>query len=480
MWLSDDFAKTNWKSWCQAEEYRFDRLAYKTEVLVDLSDNILLLDGSSVEAVKAFHAKYKFDTYETRFYENQVSSLKTIIANLTSLIEKGKESGIDNSPLQFELHRVRKQLYDTRRKEPVIFNWIDWSVVMKDYKGILISPYDKGPFSLLGKHRHLLWYDSVDCASACIWDITCIIDTKASLKMTDLIAKEPTNDVDQDGTMEEAKMVSTQLDEANLKDHPAEDEVKTISDQIRELVQLSEGGLKTDIVVFKEACMEESRKRRKVLGDITNTESRCKAETASTVDMSSRDGASNNVVRKMVPSAVSPKAFPVKRETKTLKGSSDDVFQEKQKPTVASKALQAQQRVTSIAITDKQEEATISQTVQEQPKVINEEFDAKATQELLRTPRKDADIKSPAKPNTAMIQEIPIKDKEVTNDFIQKEAELENLPNIVSPVKIFRIKSAAGEGPHEPQFQCILVVLNVIFVLFVFIMALYPEPQSME
>ena len=186
IWMSDDTAKVNWKSWCENEKYALDRLAYKTELLVDLSDNILLLDGSSVDAVEAFHSKYKFDTVATRLYENYLSQVKRLVTDCQSSIERNRDSDIGISKYECRLSQARKLLYEAHRKEPSNFNMIDWSKVMKEYKGILISPYDKGPFSLLGKHRHLFWFDSVDCSSACIWDVSCIIEVKPSRKMTDI------------------------------------------------------------------------------------------------------------------------------------------------------------------------------------------------------------------------------------------------------------------------------------------------------
>lgn len=48
------------------------------------------------------------------------------------------------------------------------FKSIDWSRVMREYPGILITPYN-------WECRHqFTWYYGWDCASACVWDLSTI------------------------------------------------------------------------------------------------------------------------------------------------------------------------------------------------------------------------------------------------------------------------------------------------------------------
>jgi hypothetical protein len=192
LWLSDDCADMNWKTWSVKEQFRLENITYKTEVLVDLSDNILLLDGSSIDAVEAFHAKY--NKYENLFGETDRRLTEIIEVNeamLQYLVRQGSEPA--------EIEKIEKMILgasDVLKKNQemkFLHRIIDWAAVARDYKGILITPYDRSQFSFLGMHRHLGWFSIIDCASACIWDLSSVVNpkTKPSRKVTDLVFDYP-------------------------------------------------------------------------------------------------------------------------------------------------------------------------------------------------------------------------------------------------------------------------------------------------
>lgn len=123
LWLSDDSDENNWKSWCQGNCSCLHELAFETRVHVNLSDNVLHLDGSNPRAVLEFQIKYR------------------------------------------------------PRHKP---HGVDWNAVVHDYKGIFISPYCYAVRDLLFWSFETYWFQAWDVPSACIWDLSCIIKTETS------------------------------------------------------------------------------------------------------------------------------------------------------------------------------------------------------------------------------------------------------------------------------------------------------------
>ncbi len=111
LWLSDE-SDYGWQRWCLAEDFGLDSLRHRKNFDVDMTDVCLL------------------------------SSSK-------DLLDFTKAYG---RPDRFLNSRMR----------------IPWREVAKHWKGIVITPYC-WPLRL-----DLNWYYGWDCASGCIWDVTCL------------------------------------------------------------------------------------------------------------------------------------------------------------------------------------------------------------------------------------------------------------------------------------------------------------------
>lgn len=60
--------------------------------------------------------------------------------------------------------------------------YIDWTQVAKQYKGLLISPY----IFERRIYKDTAWYYTWDCASGCVWDVSCILRLeKIDFQLTD-------------------------------------------------------------------------------------------------------------------------------------------------------------------------------------------------------------------------------------------------------------------------------------------------------
>lgn len=116
LWLSDESGKDGWKSWCEGEKFRLEGLKYSKEFECDTFDWAVL---KSPEDIHRFSSVYKCKRSE----------------------ELGLKSG-----------------------------YVCWDRVMKDYKGILITPY-QWDCRLDGR---TFWYYPWDCASACVWDLSTV------------------------------------------------------------------------------------------------------------------------------------------------------------------------------------------------------------------------------------------------------------------------------------------------------------------
>lgn len=116
LWLSVE-GEDDWKSWCDAEDFRDCDAMLCYEILIDLED-VLWLSG--VADIWAFHRQYNV---------------------------------------------VRPYPYDVQ---------IDWPAVSRDFAGLVIAPYQWG----LRLDSGVPWYYSWDCASGCIWRAAAVESTE--------------------------------------------------------------------------------------------------------------------------------------------------------------------------------------------------------------------------------------------------------------------------------------------------------------
>lgn len=116
-WVSDDSRGCGWKDWCLSEGFRLESLVYQYQVVVDLT-NVLVLD-----------TKKKLDDFAVRYSDFS--------------------SG-----------------YLTAR--------VDWAKLREDYSGVAFTPYNREWAFNWGEGEDLWWYSSIDCDSVCIWN-TCAI-----------------------------------------------------------------------------------------------------------------------------------------------------------------------------------------------------------------------------------------------------------------------------------------------------------------
>ena len=118
LWVSVK-GENDWPSWCRAEEFRLDDLAFAQEIRLALGAQIIRLKNAA--DIDFFTAQYG---RQTRF--------TTFLGELA----------------------------------------IDWSAVARDYQGIIIAPY----VWERRLHRSTSWYYGWDCAAACIWDAAAVAE----------------------------------------------------------------------------------------------------------------------------------------------------------------------------------------------------------------------------------------------------------------------------------------------------------------
>lgn len=110
LWITPEDTERNWKDWCEAEDFRRERLSHVHDV--SFKANAKLCRIETPEQLVAFDKEYS-----------------------------GQVAGIPR------------------------FHWIHWNRVAEKFDGILISPYQWN-FRL----SHMRWYYGWDCASGCIWN----------------------------------------------------------------------------------------------------------------------------------------------------------------------------------------------------------------------------------------------------------------------------------------------------------------------
>ena len=143
LWLSDETdterSRYTWSQWCVVENYCVEKLAYKTDMKVDMT-KILVVDGTDMEDMKKFHenyyAKYGFPHY--------------------------------------------------------------WIQLQKEgYKGLAIAPYDRWKF--IGTPEYTMmasWYYGWDVPSIIIWNFSCIQEIGESVPFQAPTKNEVLGDVD--------------------------------------------------------------------------------------------------------------------------------------------------------------------------------------------------------------------------------------------------------------------------------------------
>lgn len=115
-WLSDESAEMSWSTWCEENDFRRDRLTTRIEFEVDMTNVLHLKTPSELREFAAhYNYPYRWGSY------------------------------VD---------------YPIR-----------WQNVAKDYKGILITPYQ---WECRLAEQTLTWYYPWDCASGCFWDVSCL------------------------------------------------------------------------------------------------------------------------------------------------------------------------------------------------------------------------------------------------------------------------------------------------------------------
>lgn len=113
LWLSHDKCGAGWLDWCMTNAFMEHRLNYETEIHIEETDKDIAFINDD-KSMWAF--QYKYSAY------------------IHSLLG------------------------------------IDFKRVASDYKALVIIPY-LYKFRL---HSDFLWYYGWDCASACVWDLSCI------------------------------------------------------------------------------------------------------------------------------------------------------------------------------------------------------------------------------------------------------------------------------------------------------------------
>lgn len=110
----------DWPEWCLREGFQVDGLAYRHAFELELAGERPVLHVDTLEALDAFHDEYSVG------------------------LAPGRLGGV--------LLRGLSMFY------------LNWPLIASRFGGIVIAPYQ-------WQRRHdYLWYNTWDCASACVWD----------------------------------------------------------------------------------------------------------------------------------------------------------------------------------------------------------------------------------------------------------------------------------------------------------------------
>ena len=113
LWLSDENQECCWSHWCEDESFNVEKLANKAVFRVD-TDGVLVL--KTPRDLILFTRAYSLGN-PTRIYAD-----------------------------------------------------MDWSRLVKEHKGLIITPYQWS----LRLDPEMAWYYGWDCSSACVWDLSCL------------------------------------------------------------------------------------------------------------------------------------------------------------------------------------------------------------------------------------------------------------------------------------------------------------------
>ncbi len=119
LWLSDEgVADCSWRSWCEAEGFRVERLLWRNRVTLAADHNVMIL--GTPEEIDLFTHGY-----------------------------------------MLEEHRLPTRIESF---------YIDWRKLAERHQGILITPYQ------YSRRYAPIWYYPWDCAGGAIWDMRAIAD----------------------------------------------------------------------------------------------------------------------------------------------------------------------------------------------------------------------------------------------------------------------------------------------------------------
>ena len=82
------------------------------------------------------------------------------IIDMSKIIEINTKEEVDNFIYEYEDITIRKKIY----------TFIDWSIVMRKYDGIIINNFYELKFSNVLYDENYMWLYSWDVPSACIWN----------------------------------------------------------------------------------------------------------------------------------------------------------------------------------------------------------------------------------------------------------------------------------------------------------------------
>lgn len=123
LWVSvEDDPEDGWLEWSRENDFRLEDLTYKYRVILREDAKILHLKGTG-----------------------QI--------------------------IHFSRQRCKKELSMPQALYSSFDSYsVDWDIVKEEYQGIIISPYDWA----CRMHVDTMWYYGWDCASGCLWDLSCI------------------------------------------------------------------------------------------------------------------------------------------------------------------------------------------------------------------------------------------------------------------------------------------------------------------